>query len=452
MPAAGTDVTVVERGGTLYKAPLSEIAALAGAGPMTTFISQPTGTVSLTTTAEIELATVAVSAGAANRKLLILAHANFTKDTGTTARAATMRLRQGTNNSGTLLKEAASASTGIASSPFGTASIAFLHEPGAGATNYRISALNFASSTITANNIAIQVIDLTGLKGDKGDGASAPNIQTFTGSGNWTKPAGATFVLVELWGGGGGGGSGRRNAVGSTRTGGSGGGGGGYNARMFLASELGSPISVTIGAAGTAGASVTVDNTDGNNGGAGGTTSFGALLSAFGGGGGGGGVDSGSNGGSGGAPWSAGMTNNSNNPGTGGPNSAGGGGGVGGAGAGSTGSFGGPGLGSVNGGAGGGGGGGVTNANAAYASGAGGSSGAATGGGGTGGSDTNGGAGAAFQGGGGGAPPSAGNVTRNGGAGGIAAGGGGGAGSTNGTNSGAGGAGGAGFARITTWI
>lgn len=169
MPAVGTDHTIVERGGVLYKVPLSEVAALTGVGgPMTTFISQPTGTVSVTTTAEIELATVAVSAGASNRKLLILANANFTKDTGTTVRATSMRLRQGTNNSGTLLKEAASSSGNIASIPFGTATIAFLHEPGAGATNYRISAVNFASATVTANNISIQVIDLTGAKGDPG--------------------------------------------------------------------------------------------------------------------------------------------------------------------------------------------------------------------------------------------------------------------------------------------
>lgn len=170
MPAVGTDHIVIDRGGTLYKAPLSEVAALAGAGgPMTTFVSQPTGTVSVTTTAEIQLATVAVSAGAANRKLLILANANFTKDTNTTARSVTMRLRQGTDNTGTLIKEANTSSNGLASVPFGTATIAFIHEPGAGATNYRISAVNFASSTITANNISIQVIDLTGVKGEKGD-------------------------------------------------------------------------------------------------------------------------------------------------------------------------------------------------------------------------------------------------------------------------------------------
>lgn len=174
MPATGTDLVMVERAGTLHKAALSEIAALAGgAGPMTTFISQPTGTVSVTTTAEIELATVAVSAGAANRKLLILATANYTKDTSTTLRSAFMRLRQGTNNSGTLLKEASSSSGGISNSPFGTTTIIFLHEPGAAATNYRISAANWTSSTITANNIALQVIDLTGVKGDPGPPGAA---------------------------------------------------------------------------------------------------------------------------------------------------------------------------------------------------------------------------------------------------------------------------------------
>ena len=54
--------------------------------------------------------------------------------------------------------------------------------------------------------------------------APSPNIQEFSSTGTWTKPSGANFIEVELWGAGGGGASGRRGT--STRKGGGGGGGG----------------------------------------------------------------------------------------------------------------------------------------------------------------------------------------------------------------------------------
>ncbi len=128
----------------------------------------------------------------------------------------------------------------------------------------------------------------------------AASLQEFTSSGTWTKPSGATFVMVEAWGAGGGGGSGRRGTAGSTRTSGGGGGGGAYAYRLFKATDLASSISVAIGAGGAGGAAVTVNSTDGNNGTAGGATTFGTLLSAFGGSGGFLGSTSAVNGGGGG--------------------------------------------------------------------------------------------------------------------------------------------------------
>lgn len=88
------------------------------------------------------------------------------------------------------------------------------------------------------------------------------NIQTFAASGTYTKPPGAKFVQVEMWGAGGGGGG---PATGY------GGGGGAYTYKMFAAPAVGATETVTVGAGG--GSNV-----------AGGATTFGTLLYAGGGG------------------------------------------------------------------------------------------------------------------------------------------------------------------------
>lgn len=103
-------------------------------------------------------------------------------------------------------------------------------------------------------------------------GQAVSNVQTFTSSGTWVKPAIGTMAFVQVWGGGG---SGGREAEG-----GGGGGGGGYNEKWLLLSDLLSSEGVTIGAGGAA------KTTDGT-GNVGGTTAFGGQLYAFGGAGGG---------------------------------------------------------------------------------------------------------------------------------------------------------------------
>ena len=98
---------------------------------------------------------------------------------------------------------------------------------------------------------------------------SSASVQTFSSSGTWTKPSGANFVLVEVWGAGGGGG---RPQAGAANGPGGGGGGGAYNYRLFSASELSSTVAVTIGAGGAGGTS------NGGSGSIGGDTSFGGLI------------------------------------------------------------------------------------------------------------------------------------------------------------------------------
>ena len=94
------------------------------------------------------------------------------------------------------------------------------------------------------------------------------NTQTFTSSGTWTKPSGANWVQVVMWGGGSSGVFGTNQAAG--------GGGGAYVAIIFAASSLSGTVSVTVGAGGTATTTATAQNS-------GGTTSFGSYASVNGG-------------------------------------------------------------------------------------------------------------------------------------------------------------------------
>lgn len=118
-----------------------------------------------------------------------------------------------------------------------------------------------------ANAVAITGGTISGVAG-----LVATNYQEFTSSGTWTKPANVNFVYVEAIGGGG---SGRRDSSGTNA---GGGGGGLFVSGVFRASDLGSTVTVTVGAGGV---SRTGSDQNGANGG---DSTFGSHLTAYGGG------------------------------------------------------------------------------------------------------------------------------------------------------------------------
>lgn len=100
-------------------------------------------------------------------------------------------------------------------------------------------------------------------------GLPAPDVEVFTASGTWTKPAGISACLVEVVGSGGGGG-GVPSTGASQASSSAGGGAGGYARKLLTAADLASltTATVTIGTAGAAGASGQ------NSGSAGGNSTF----------------------------------------------------------------------------------------------------------------------------------------------------------------------------------
>lgn len=99
------------------------------------------------------------------------------------------------------------------------------------------------------------------------------DVQVFTATGTWTKPARCKRVDVEVQGGGGGSGGCAATGAGQTALTG-GGGAGGYSRKSFLATALSSSETVTVGAGGNGGAA-------GNNNGTGGGDSSFATGKAY---------------------------------------------------------------------------------------------------------------------------------------------------------------------------
>lgn len=172
-----------------------------------------------------------------------------------------------------------------------------------------------SAGVLTSNdeiNLQFAPIDTSGLALK----ANIADIQIFTASGTWTKPANAKIVDVTVWGAGGGGGGGPKVNAATPASGGGGGGGGSRASETYNASDLPAAMACSIGAGGIGGTGATVLS-DGNNGSSGGNTFFGPNLSSHvaaysgGGGGGGGAGRTGAGGGGAGRTQSGGSANGS---------------------------------------------------------------------------------------------------------------------------------------------
>jgi len=108
-------------------------------------------------------------------------------------------------------------------------------------------------------------------------GITPPQVNFFTSNGSYTIPVGAQTIYAVVVGGGAGGSSGSLTASGSSG-GGAGGGGGGYSSAMFQASQLTSPVSVTVGGGGNGASAIAVAGTPGSAGSAGVASQFGGYL------------------------------------------------------------------------------------------------------------------------------------------------------------------------------
>ena len=181
-----------------------------------------------------------------------------------------------------------------------------------------IVSVNHYDGSVASELCEFTLTSETGFQYNDGQGfatigtpnSPAANVTIFNGTGgNWTKPSGCKFVIVELLGAGGGGGAGGSLATAAVAFGGAGGGGGAWACGVFDAADLGGTVTVTCGAGGTAGAKG-AGGAAGGDGGVGGTTDFGGLLYAYGGGGGRGGAVTAAAGagGGGGGTASAGLT------------------------------------------------------------------------------------------------------------------------------------------------
>jgi len=146
-----------------------------------------------------------------------------------------------------------------------------------------------------APNDATKYLDGTGaysVPAGSGSGLSVIASTEHTGNGTHSLNASTVLLYVEVIGGGGSAGSGAAGTNATNRSGGGGGSAGAVAAAWFRASDITSPVSVTVGGSVSGPAGVT-GTSNGTGGTAGNPSSFGAYLAAAGGNAGAAGLSSG---------------------------------------------------------------------------------------------------------------------------------------------------------------
>lgn len=137
-----------------------------------------------------------------------------------------------------------------------------------------VTSINFTGGGVTTTSLgAGEVTVNVPASSGGGIGGVAVQVDSFTASGTWTKPANLLYAVVEVQGAGGGGG-GVTTTVASQASMGSGGGAGGYARKVFTATALAGTETVVVGVGGSAGPA----NNSGAIAGTGGLSSFHGVV------------------------------------------------------------------------------------------------------------------------------------------------------------------------------